>query len=470
MESKMKKRNFYYLLSLIMITGFLFTPLNAQNLLTNGDAESGDTQGWVDPDDAWSASAEITPHNGAYFFWPARLDIPYTELYQDVDMTSNISAIDAGNAYFDLSGWLANWDQYPHDRATLALEALTASGEQLLYVSRDHRSPVWTKYQLEGQIPPATRKLRVHLIATRFVGSDNDGYFDDLSLNVNSTAPSVYVTVSALNNLSEFPVDGTLQLSAETVGGSDDGYVWSSSFEAVATVDTSGLVTAHQAGRFTIQASGKNTDKTGFIELTAYNPDDIIFISPNPDTQWESASRQEIAWEVKGNVASGTLYYSFTGGSGWVEIAAIDSIASGHFLWALPDTNAVLNNCYLKITWDGGESVSSKFSILPNTTAIRNHENIKLPADCQLFPNFPNPFNPSTTLRYRIGTQNRSVRQVTLTVYDASGKVVRVLTNEPQGPGDYQFRFNANGLASGVYFARLQAGFFTQIQKMIYLR
>lgn len=211
-----------------------------ENLLINPDAETGDTQGWIDLDDAWSADDVITPHGGDYFFWPARLDIPYTQMYQDIDVSEYAPDIDSGNAYLHLSGWLANWDQYPHDRATLAIEALNASGQQLLYLSRYHRSPVWTYYQIESQIPIGSRTLRVLLIATRYVGSDNDGYFDDLCMEVNTNAPDVFVTITPEGEVPEVAVDSALQLYATTIGGFDSTYIWSSSFEAVATVDDSG--------------------------------------------------------------------------------------------------------------------------------------------------------------------------------------------------------------------------------------
>ncbi len=440
--------------------------VHAQNLLINPDAETGDIQGWVDPDDAWSADNVITPHGGAYFFWPARKDIPYTEMYQDVDMTAYSSSIDAGNLWFNLGGWLANWDQYPHDRATLALEALNASGEQLLYVSRDHRSPVWTEYQMEGQIPAGTRTLRVHLIATRFVGYDNDGYFDDLSLTVSNTAPSVYVTVSSANAQTELPVDGTLQLSAETVGGSDTDYIWSSSFDAVATVDTNGLVTAHQAGKFTIQAAGKNTGKTGYIELTAYNTNDIIFRLPKSNEQWLRNTRHEITWEIKGNIASGTLYFSVNGGVDWNEIATIDSIQTGHFFWLVPDSSNVLNNCYLKLAWDGGESVSSKFSIVPELTAIERTRDVKIPTICQLLPVYPNPFNPTTHIKFNLPKQAR----VNISIYNSVGKFIVQLFNANQNPGTYELNWNASQFGSGIYFIKLNVNGSVQSRKAILIK
>lgn len=461
----MKRNSKLQLIVVILLIAAAFS-LNAQNLLINADAETGDLQGWVDADDAWSAASTITPHSGSYFFWPSRLDIPYTELYQNVDVTAYSAAIDAGSAYFNLAGWLSNWDQYPHDRATLAIEALNGSNEQLMYLSRDHRSPVWTKYQIEGQIPPGTRVLSIKLIATRFVGADNDGYFDDLSLEVNTTAPTTFVIVAAESDIKEIPVDGTLQLSAETFGDSDTGYLWASSFDAVATVDSNGLVTTHSSGKVTIQATGKNSTKTGYIELTAYNPEDIIFITPQTDEQWLAGSIREISWHVKGSITSGTLFYSTTGGSSWIEIATTDSLSSEHFFWTVPDSAEALNSCYIKMTWNGGESVSSAFTIMPAITAIIDSQHRNTPKVFQLLPNFPNPFNPSTNISYQLSI----TCNVKLVIYNSFGQVMKVLVNEQQGPGIYQFNFNANDLASGVYFYHLQVGPFAQTRKMMLIQ
>ena len=69
-----------------------------------------------------------------------------------------------------------------------------------------------------------------------------------------------------------------------------------------------------------------------------------------------------------------------------------------------------------------------------------------------------------------IAARNRSTRQVTLIVYDAFGKTVRILVAGQQPPGDYRVRFNASGLPSGVYFACLHVDAFNQIQKMVLLR
>lgn len=67
--------------------------------------------------------------------------------------------------------------------------------------------------------------------------------------------------------------------------------------------------------------------------------------------------------------------------------------------------------------------------------------------------NFPNPFNPVTTIRYGLPRESH----VTVTVYNALGQEVALLVNGVQGAGYHEERFNGSSLASGVYFYRLQA-------------
>ncbi len=68
--------------------------------------------------------------------------------------------------------------------------------------------------------------------------------------------------------------------------------------------------------------------------------------------------------------------------------------------------------------------------------------------------NFPNPFADATTVHYRVETP----AAVNISVFDQTGRVVRVLVDEPREAGDYQVRFDAADLPAGVYFARVSAG------------
>jgi len=90
------------------------------------------------------------------------------------------------------------------------------------------------------------------------------------------------------------------------------------------------------------------------------------------------------------------------------------------------------------------------------------------PGAFALSQNFPNPYNPSTTIGYRI--PGSGVGMVRLTVHDYLGREVAVLVNERKAPGSYEAKFNAAGLSSGVYVYRLTAGDFVQSRKMLLVR
>ena len=95
-----------------------------------------------------------------------------------------------------------------------------------------------------------------------------------------------------------------------------------------------------------------------------------------------------------------------------------------------------------------------------------------------LSQNFPNPFNPTTTISYSIPSviaRSEATRQSTglsvqLKVYDALGREIATLVNQKQAPGKYSVKFNGSNLPSGVYFYTLRVNNFVQSRKMILLR
>jgi hypothetical protein len=85
------------------------------------------------------------------------------------------------------------------------------------------------------------------------------------------------------------------------------------------------------------------------------------------------------------------------------------------------------------------------------------------PRAFSLSQNFPNPFNPTTLIRYQIA----SAGPVRLTVYDILGREVATLVDGIQPQGEHETRFDGGGLSSGVYLYRLQTDRFVQQRKMI---
>ena len=86
--------------------------------------------------------------------------------------------------------------------------------------------------------------------------------------------------------------------------------------------------------------------------------------------------------------------------------------------------------------------------------------------ETKLFANYPNPFNPSTAIKYQLSEAS----PVSLKVYDVMGREVRTLVNSFQDKGSYDVTFNANGLASGIYFYKLNANGQQLINKMLLMK
>ena len=238
------------------------TMLAEDNLLINSNAENG-MQGWIDPDNIWYPTAAVTPKEGKFFFWPSKRGCESSYIYQDVD----VSEYQEGT-WVELTGWLANWDQSPHDEATLQLELLDSNGKILAQFSRSQRNPQWTQHSIQAQLVANTAVARVKLIAKRFVGNDNDAYFDDLCFSViDGDCSQVFITgvkATAQNG-------DKLQLTANNGTTTDpENYVWSSSYNTIATVDKNGLVTFLGAATDEVAIYAEDID-SGFMGVYYIN-------------------------------------------------------------------------------------------------------------------------------------------------------------------------------------------------------
>jgi len=90
---------------------------------------------------------------------------------------------------------------------------------------------------------------------------------------------------------------------------------------------------------------------------------------------------------------------------------------------------------------------------------------IGAPAVFGLEQNYPNPFNPSTTIRYALPHRTH----VLLTVLNTLGQRVATLVDAVQEPGEHSVKFDGGGIASGVYYYRLQTGGYVRTMRMLVL-
>jgi photosystem II stability/assembly factor-like uncharacterized protein len=191
-----------------------------------------------------------------------------------------------------------------------------------------------------------------------------------------------------------------------------------------------------------------NTIEVYEINSSVSNIESISFIDEN--NGWIS-------------VSDGRIYKSSDGGFNWNEEDRLAGVS-------LNSVKFYKNNC--------GWAAGSGGIILhygDETTNI-TEEKYTLIESYNLSQNFPNPFNPSTTIRYEIPQQSF----VTIKIYDVLGNEIATLVNEEKPAGEYEVEFSAKGgsasggnaysLPSGVYFYTLSSGNFFSTKKMILLR
>ena len=115
----------------------------------------------------------------------------------------------------------------------------------------------------------------------------------------------------------------------------------------------------------------------------------------------------------------------------------------------------------------GKESVHSDPNwIAYNRQALKPNIGKNAITDYELLSIYPNPFNPSTIIRYSL----KDPGLVKLEIYDILGKKVRDLVNEVEQSGSYEIEFNSENLSSGIYLCKISVNNLTAIQKMILLK
>lgn len=207
-----------------------------------------------------------------------------------------------------------------------------------------------------------------------------------------------------------------------------------------------------QCHRFELESTDTNLIKTNLNQLAATGLP--IYISemdlgnlndsgtPNDATQLQLYQKYfPILWQNR--AVKGITIWGYIQGQTWqttTYLVRSDGTARPALLWL---ANYIKNNP-LGI----GQTVST------------------MPSNFQLDQNYPNPFNPSTVIRYQLP----EFSHVTLKVYDVLGREVETLLDGKQNAGYYNVTFNANKLASGVYFYELRTDHNTSFKKMLLLK
>jgi uncharacterized Ntn-hydrolase superfamily protein len=185
----------------------------------------------------------------------------------------------------------------------------------------------------------------------------------------------------------------------------------------------------------------------------------VITISPKNNSDTLLASGKLI---ILSNTGAGNLGSVIDLGDGTYEATLTAPIAVG------TDTisaKVISGTDTVKIFWKAIVTYANPTSI---------NENPVTPNSFYLYQNSPNPFNPSTIIKYTIpnviASGAKQSQFVTLKVFDVLGNEVATLINKEQEPGVYEILFDASTLSSGTYFYKLQAGGFVSTKKLILLK
>jgi hypothetical protein len=189
---------------------------------------------------------------------------------------------------------------------------------------------------------------------------------------------------------------------------------------------------------------------------------------PNGGENFQVGEVVNIQWQVLISHGSANLdlYFSSDGGITWEPIALNLVDSQRAYDWTVP--NIETDSGRVKVIQDNDvgtdyEGSSGIFIISTPTGIYEAGVNI---FTYKLFDAYPNPFNPTTTIRYSIPSDGI----VELIVYNSIGEEVSELVNEFKSAGNYEIDFSAGDLTSGIYFYRIQTASFVETKKMILLK
>ncbi|MDK9699385.1 MAG: T9SS type A sorting domain-containing protein [bacterium] len=171
-------------------------------------------------------------------------------------------------------------------------------------------------------------------------------------------------------------------------------------------------------------------------------------------------------YEPAENISAVTLSgnHAFLGGSAFriLNIANPSSPQLVGFLDSVYVSNVCVNG---SIVYSGESTHLRIYDCSGALSGVDDSEN-NFPTQYSLKPNYPNPFNSTTTISYTLPL----LSNVELKLFDLTGREVASLVNQKQQTGSYRVTFDGMNLSSGTYFVKMQAGEFVKTQKLVLLR
>ncbi|NOS84659.1 MAG: T9SS type A sorting domain-containing protein [Ignavibacteria bacterium] len=176
-----------------------------------------------------------------------------------------------------------------------------------------------------------------------------------------------------------------------------------------------------------------------------------------------TASQFKVSYVQDNPITPAGFYRTFTGSSWSAKIQMTSSVPDT--VWAEPRAGYVLgggdNGIGIWSSMNGYNGYCSRN--MTSTTGIISNQ---IPNGFSLSQNYPNPFNPETTIKFALPVGGN----VTLKVFDVTGRLVSEIVNGNLQAGLHEVNFNASNLSSGAYFYKLETKDFTDIKKMVLVK
>lgn len=193
-------------------------------------------------------------------------------------------------------------------------------------------------------------------------------------------------------------------------------------------------------------------------------PGDVIYVRFKSSNRKWSASRG-FKYKYK-DLVTAEYYIKHSSGvqTQWTAMSTpINEPLNSPFFFAVSPTMIYTENDSVFVRFKSNDHVVSQVSkdIITGVEDCEGH-----PEKFLLLLNYPNPFNPSTTISFSLP----ETEFVTLKIYDMLGREITTLVNEEKSPGYYSLEFDGRELASGTYIYRIQTSKFIEAKKLILMR
>ena len=190
----------------------------------------------------------------------------------------------------------------------------------------------------------------------------------------------------------------------------------------------------------------------------------VALLSPAGKEALKGGSERYITWTSQG-IENMRIEYSPDGGAHWQTVTESVKASAQRFLWTVPNVSS--NTCQMRLidTTDSRNMSSIGVFAIVVLTGVED-EQAASPRPFITASTFPNPFNPSTTIKYTLGLPGK----VTITVYNALGQQVIRIDHGRKNRGTHEVVINGEGLTSGIYIYRITTENATTTGKMLLLR